>query len=109
MLIVDVNIGPNVDFTRVEPLVDEVCHVAGLQITLKTTQASYPGSIHWRLKQGRERGTLELTAWPSQRRVWFKLQNGRAGAWIQAAIAQLKPHLEETLSHCADCSISDVE
>jgi len=97
MLTVDVMIEPKVDFTQIEPVVEEVCRANQLQITLKTTLAGYPGSIHWHLKQGRKRGALELTVWPQQRRLWFKVQSGRTGVWIDEAIDRLKPQLEEAL------------
>ena len=61
----------------------------GLRVTLVGTLAQYPGCTHWHLKRGRERGVLELTVWPQQRRVWLSVQDGRNGDWIDAAAQRL--------------------
>jgi hypothetical protein len=63
---------------------------AGLRVTLKTTLAQYPGSVHWHVKQGRERGILEMTWWPQERRLWLAVHANRAGEWTEAAAARLK-------------------
>jgi len=38
--------------------IERLCQAQGLSITMKT--------IHWHLKKGKERGTLEITQWPSK-------------------------------------------
>jgi hypothetical protein len=45
------------------------------------------------LKKERERGTLELTWWPGKRRLWFKIQAGRTGDWIDEAIPTLSKRI----------------
>jgi hypothetical protein len=60
----------------------------GLQIRLRTTLRTFPGSVPWHLVHPVERGTLEITWWPKRRRLWLKLHAGRGGAWVdQAAVA----------------------
>jgi hypothetical protein len=66
----------------------------GLSVTMKTTSAKFPGSIHWQ-KKGRERGTLEATLWPAQNRLWFSMQDGRSADWVMLAAYQLKAQLEQ--------------
>jgi hypothetical protein len=54
----------------------------GLRSTLKGTLRAFPGCVHWHFKKGRASGTLELTMWPAEKRIWFSVQRGRRAAWI---------------------------
>ena len=55
----------------------------------ESTLAKYPGCTHWHLKRGMEQGTLEVTLWPSEGRLWASVQAGRAGEWIDQAVREL--------------------
>ena len=55
----------------------------------------YPGSRHWHYRRGRERGTLEITFWPAQRRLWLKVAAGRTSAWITELLPSLQAALAE--------------
>lgn len=90
----------DVDITwnsKLEKTIEGIFRMAGLSITLKTTSAKFPGSIHWHLKKGRERGTLEATVWPSQSKLWFSMQDGRRGDWVMDAAHQMKEQMERSL------------
>ena len=67
---------------------------AGLLVTMRGTLKSFPGSIHWHLKQGKEPGTLEITYWPAERRAWLSIQDGRRGTWIDAKAEELRQLIE---------------
>ena len=89
------NIEVNISSTnKLEKTIEDRSQALGLSVTMKTTAAKFPGSIHWHLKKGRERGTLEITLWPSQKRCWFSMQDGRKGDWVMDAARQLKEQLE---------------
>jgi hypothetical protein len=75
--------------------IERLCQSHGLSITMKTTLSKCPGSIHWHLKKGRERGTLEITLWPSKSRLWFSMQDGRKGDWVMPVAQQTKKELEK--------------
>ena len=79
---------------RIERAIDR----CGLGVSMRGTLAKYPGCAHWHLKKGRERGTLEVTLWPSERRLWLSVQSGRTAPWIDEAIKQLKAALAELLN-----------
>ena len=64
--------------------VDHIASELNLVVTLRGTLKSYPGSIHWHLKQGKAKGVLEITLW--QDRAWLSVQEGRKGDWIEDAI-----------------------
>jgi hypothetical protein len=81
-----------------ERAIDRLCIVHGLSVTTKTTLSKHPGSVHWHLKRGRERGTLEVTLWPSAKRLWFSMQDGRKGEWVMETAGLLKQQLERTLN-----------
>ncbi len=88
----------SLDATPSEALIENCCAENNLQIALKGTLAKYPGCVHWHLKQGKQRGTLEVTWWPSQRRLWLSIQAGRRADWIEEAAAHLKRAIEEKLN-----------
>ncbi len=69
----------------------------GLQIRLKGTLRTYPGSQHWHLQKPGERGPLEVTLWPAGNRVWFSVQAGRRAAWIAEILPHMKAWIEEQL------------
>jgi len=81
--------------------------VEGLSVNLKGSLAKYPGCIHWHLKRDGQRGTLEITVWVSARRIWFSIQTGRTGAWIEETTVRLKEDLERKLSMRAAAETTD--
>lgn len=90
-------VSPRADLSIAEPVIESCCAEAGLRVTLKGALAAYPGCVHWHLRHGNDKGTLEITLWPAQRRIWFKVASNRGGPWIAAAIEQLKPCIEGAL------------
>src|ERR1700744_6724933 len=78
-----------------DQIIDSLCRAHGLSITMKATLAKYPGSIHWHLKRGRERGTLEITLWPRENRLWFSMQDGRQAEWVMESAQQIRNELEK--------------
>ena len=94
MFELEVSLPQQTDLTRVPATVEAVCAAEGLRRALKATLAKYPGSVHWHYRRDRERGTLEITLWPEQSRLWFKVSRGRAGVWIE----ELLPRLSEALA-----------
>ena len=87
----------NVHISRtagLEKTIELLCQTSGLAITMKTTSAKFPGSIHWHFKKGQERGTLEVTLWPSENKLWFSMQDGRSADWVMKTARELKQRLE---------------
>ncbi len=68
---------------KVEGLAQEL----NLTITLCGTLKSFPGSIHWHMKQGKAQGVLEVTV--HKDRAWISVQDGRKGEWIEDAIKKM--------------------
>ena len=82
-------------FPQLEAMLEAACVACGLQIVLKTTLKQHSGSIHWHLKQGKAKGTLEVTLLPTAQRLWFSVHDNRAGDWIEPAMQALQKRLEE--------------
>ena len=101
MLEVEVAIPPRVRLAGVEKTVKAACDRAGLHLTLIGTLAKYPGCVHWHFKHGAERGTLEITFWKTERRLWFKVTAGRKAKWIETVIPSLRRVLEKELKRNA--------
>jgi hypothetical protein len=81
-------------FSDLETAVERFCNANGLTITMKSTLSKYPGSIHWHLKKGQDRGTLEVTLWPAKERLWFSMQSGRTADWVMETARRLRDQLE---------------
>ena len=98
MIEIDLQIPDSVDTETVIRVVEQVCASHDLTCTLKGTLVSYPGSLHWHFKRGRQKGTLEITWWQSGQRLWFKVAMGRTGLWIDEHLPRIKEEIEKLLS-----------
>ena len=96
MLEVEVRLASRVNPASVSRTVERLCRREGLTLTAKTTLAKYPGSVHWHFKMGKKPGTLEVTWWRPEGRLWFKVAGNRTGAWIEDTVAQLKSQLQRS-------------
>jgi hypothetical protein len=97
MLEVELQIPDSIESEAVPGMVEQVCASNELTCTLKGTLVSYPGSIHWHFKQSKQSGTLEITWWESEHRLWFKIASGRTSEWILQSIPRLKEQIEKLL------------
>lgn len=82
--------------------IEEICRREGLGASLKTTLREHPGCLHWHWKRGRENGTLEVTHWPQENRVWISVHENRAAPWTDALAERLATILERQLGGEAD-------
>ena len=78
-------------------VIERVGRAHNLTCTLKGTLAKYPGSLHWHFKKGKQKGMLEITWWGSKNRLWFKVADGRTGAWIDETMSQMKEEIQKAL------------
>lgn len=97
MIEIELSIPDGLNTKTAVRIVEDVCAANGLTCALKGTLASYPNSIHWHVKQGKQKGTLEITWWEREHRLWFKVARGRTNQWISESIPILKEQLEKAL------------
>ena len=97
MIEVELQIPADAKSDSVVKVIEQVCNANGLTHMLKGTLASYPGCIHWHFKMGKQKGTLEITWWESENRLWFKVTKGRKANWIDEALPKLKKEIECSL------------
>jgi hypothetical protein len=95
MIEVELQIPDRIETEAVIRVIEQVCASNELTCSLKGTLISYPGSVHWHFKRGRQNGTLEMTWWESEHRLWFKVAYGRADEWMLESIPQLKEQIEK--------------
>ena len=55
----------------------------------------YPGSLHWHLRRAGISGTLELTVWPGQRRIWMTRRANRDALWIAGLPEEFSEYLSK--------------
>ena len=97
MIEVELQIPADANGDSVVKVVEQVCASNNLICVLNGTLASYPGCIHWHYRQGKQKGTLEITWWKDENRLWFKVAKGRTGDWIAEALPKLKEQIEVSL------------
>jgi hypothetical protein len=69
-------------------LIERAVADAGL-LASRLELRGYPGATHWHIKRPGAKGTLELTYWPGQGRLWFAVHANRRAEWIATAIGEL--------------------
>ncbi len=74
--------------------IDRCLAATGLTITSKGDLAKYPGCVHWHLRHGSAKGTLELTYWPAKPRLWFKIAANRGADWMEQSVKELRKAIE---------------
>jgi len=95
---IQVPVGPHTH--SVPEIVEQAVAAEALTVTMRSTLAQYPGSVHWHLKRGKERGTLEVTWWPNRSRLWLKVASGRSAEWIHGTACRLKFQIESDRQSC---------
>ena len=97
MIEVELQIPANANSDSVNKVLEQVCTANYLTCVLKGTLASYPGCMHWHFRKEKQKGTLEITWWERENRLWFKVARGRTGNWIDESIAMLKKQIGSSL------------
>jgi hypothetical protein len=97
MIELDLRIPDSLEAEAVIRIVEQVCASNDLTCGRKGTLVSYPGSIHWHFRRNRDKGTLEITWWESEQRLWFKVAKGRTSPWILEILPRLKEQIEKML------------
>jgi hypothetical protein len=85
------------DLEAAEKMIERICAERGLTLAMKGSLAAYPGCVHWHYKRQKQKGTLELTLFPRDRRVWAKVQDGRKAPWIDEELPRLQAAIEGLL------------
>ena len=97
MIEVELQIPADAISDSVVKVVEQVCKADGLTQALKGTLASCPGCVHWHFRKDKQKGTLEITWWELENRLWFKVAKGRTGEWIDEMLSKLKRQIEGSL------------
>jgi hypothetical protein len=94
---VEFRIPPSAQLTYADSAIESACLAEGLEIGMKKSLASFPGSMHWHFRSPSERGTLEITFSPRDRRIWASIQDSRRAVWIDPCLAKIKRVIENNL------------
>jgi hypothetical protein len=87
----------NCDLSSAAQLIEAVCSRQGLRVAMKGSLSTYPGCVHWHYKNQDQKGTLELTLYVPDKRIWAKIQEGRKAPWIDTALPPLQRAIEHHL------------
>jgi hypothetical protein len=87
----------NADLLGAEQVIERICARRGLILAMKGSLSSYPGCVHWHYKRQKQKGTLELTLFARDRRVWAQVQDGRKAPWIDQELPGLQLDIERAL------------
>lgn len=105
---VEVPVSGDVSANDVKLGVERACDELGLQVGLRDTLASYPGSVHWHMKREGERGTLEITFAPVAARLWLSVHAGRDADWIDDVLMTLPKRIVECLGSVQSTTPADL-
>jgi hypothetical protein len=94
MLEIEFAVPSDCDLAEAENIVEHACSAWGLELTMKGSLKSYPGSVHWHYKSQGDKGTLELTLFARRRRLWAKVQHRRRAPWIDAMLPKVQKGIE---------------
>lgn len=94
---IDFAVPRTADLVGAEQLIEEICARRGLVLAMKGSLSAYPGCVHWHYKRQKQKGTLELTLFARDRRVWAKVQDGRTASWIDEELPGLQAAIERSL------------
>ncbi len=95
---IEVAVNPTGREEQLAALIEAAAENNGLQIRMRGTLRTYPGSQHWHFQKPGERGTLEVTLLSAGNRVWFSVQAGRRAVWIAEILPLMKAWIERQLS-----------
>jgi len=101
---IEFKVPPDCNFARAEPLIEKACAEHGLLAAMKGSLATYAGSVHWHYKQPKQKGTLELTLLPAERRIWAQVHTNRAAPWIDELLPRIQGDIEKALEAAANGS-----
>lgn len=93
MIEVDVPVHESVSDAMVLRRVEAASREFGLTIAMRGTLKTWPGSVHWHFKNGKQTGTLEMTWWGAKRRLWFKINTTRNAPWIDQMLPAMRRRL----------------
>lgn len=94
---INIHLSTSLKPAQLPRLVERAATAEQLTLTLKGTLAKYPGCTHWHYQQGKQPGTLEITWYPRERRLWFKIARNRNNGWIEVVVPRLKRLIESNL------------
>jgi hypothetical protein len=94
MIEIDVQVPSKIKTEELIHLIEQIGTQHDLVCSLKGTLRSYPGCVHWHFKKEKKTGTLEITWWEKERRLWFKVGDHRSAAWIEETMPHLKKQME---------------
>jgi hypothetical protein len=86
---IEIELPPKANLSKVEKTIEASLAAVGLEVSLRGTLKKFPGCTHWHAKSPGQSGTLELTLWPQQHRVWITIQNGRTADWITEKLPEI--------------------
>ena len=98
MIEVELQIPNNSIHKIIVEVVETVCKANGLACALRGTLRTYPGCVHWHYQHAKQKGTLEITWWELENRLWFKVTENRRGKWMDDALPKLKWEIEVSLN-----------
>jgi hypothetical protein len=85
------------DVRQVELAIEKCARDLGLIETMRGTLAKYPGCMHLHFRKPLVNGTLEVTSWPSNNRLWISVQQGRRAKWLEEAVPSMQRGLQNAL------------
>ena len=98
MLRVEVLVPKKTDQRRVVRLIERLCTKEGLQQRIKRSLQTYPGSVHCHYGRKGLAGTVEVTFWPSESKIWLDVHENRKAPWTTESVEKLEREIRSNLN-----------
>ncbi len=86
---VEVDVPQGCNLKEANRIIELLCKNEGLSMKMRGTLRSFPGSTHWHFNRRSEKGTLEVTLWPKESKIWFSIHDNRKGTWTDEVVDRL--------------------
>ena len=94
---IEIEVPATGNLTDLDEAIEEAADAAGLRATLRGGLTQYPGATHWHFKRADDPGTLEITWWPREMRLWLAVHDNRDAEWIEPAMRAIQQTLNARL------------
>ena len=94
----EIQVGGRWNSAAIARTIERAGESCGLSQSMKGSLRKFEGCTHWHFKKPGHSGTIELTMWSQERRVWISVQAGRRADWIKRELPEIIDMLQRALA-----------
>jgi hypothetical protein len=95
-------LGSQINGEHLAQIIEQMVEDLGLTVARQSSLRQYPGSKHWHIRRPHRSGTVEITFWPEDLRLWVTVHRGREGSWAEEGSRWVAQELARALGSRAE-------